>query len=177
MKNVPDTEKTAISNEVASETATLTTLKAKIDADTDVTVARTDEKTITANYRIYALVIPQGRIAVAADRVSTIGGLMTTMQTKLQTRIAADQTAGKNVGTLPATLADVTAKVADANAQAQAGENAVASLVPDQGNATVAASNKSALVSARADLKTAASDLKTAREDIKTIVQGLKTLA
>ena len=176
MKNVPDSEKTNIANEVASETSSLTTLKAKIDADTDVTVARADEKTITGDYRIYALVIPQGRIVAAGDRITTVGGMETALQAKLQTRLTADQTAGKNVSALTAPLADISAKVSDANTQAANAESAVANLVPDQGNATIAASNKAALVAARADLKTGASDLKAARADIQTVVQGLKAL-
>ena len=176
LKNVSAGEKTSIANEVASETASLNTLKAKIDADTDAATARADAKTITGDYRIYALVIPQGRIASAADRVSTIDGMMTALQAKLQTRIAADATAGKNVAALQTAYADITAKVSDAGTQAANANASVASLTPDQGNATIAASNKAALVAARADLKTSVSDLKTARADVKTITDGLKAL-
>lgn len=70
----------------------------------------------------------------------------------------------------------MTAKMNDATSQAQIAQNGVISLVPDQGNATVAASNKAALVSARANIKTVAADLKAARQDIATIVSGLKAL-
>ena len=174
LKNVSAGEKANIASEVSTETASLTTLKAKIDADTDVTVARTDVKTITADYRIYALVMPQMHIAAAADRVGTIGAMMTALQPKLQTRITAAQTAGHDVTALNAAYADITAKVADANTQATNANSAVASLVPDQGNATVAASNKAAVEAARADLKNATNDLKAARADIKTITEGLK---
>ena len=90
--------------------------------------------------------------------------------------LATDQAAGKNVTALAAASADMTAKMADANAQAQAAQNGVSSLLPDQGNATVIASNKAALIAARADIKTSTTDLKAARADIQTILSGLKTL-
>ena len=176
MKNVPASEVTSIAAEVQTETANLTTLKAKIDADTTVATARADAKTITGDYRIYALIIPQGSIVAASDRVSVIVGLMNAIQVKLQARITAAQTAGKNVTAMQASIADMTAKMTDATSQAQTAQTGVASLVPDQGNATVAASNKAALLAARTNIKNATADLKTARQDIGSIVQGLKAM-
>jgi hypothetical protein len=175
LKNVSATEKTNISNNIQTNISGLTSLKAKIDADTDVTVAATDAKTITGSYRIYALVIPQGYIASSADRVDTIDGLMTTLSAKLQSRITAAQSAGKNVTSLQASLTDLNAKVADSNTQAATAQSGVASLTPDQGNKTVLASNTAALKASRADIKTASADLKTARQDAKTIVDGVKS--
>ena len=176
MKNVPAAEQANISSEVQTQTTNLTNLKAKIDADTDVTTARADEKTIATDYRIYALVIPQASIIASSDRVSTIAGMINAIQAKIQTRITADQTAGKDVTAMQTAYADITSKVSDATSQAQTAQNVVAALAPDQGNATVAASNKAALVSARADIKSASTNIKAAREDIKTILADLKTL-
>jgi hypothetical protein len=164
LKNVSATEKQNIATDVQTNITGLTALKAKIDADTDVTTAKTDAKTITQSYRIYMLVIPQGYIAAAADRVTTIVGMMNTVETKLQSRTGVDQTE----------LATVTAKLADATIQAQNAQSGVANLQPDQGNTTVEASNTAALKAARADIKTATSDLQTARQTLKTIIAGLK---
>ena len=174
VKNVSAVEKASISTEVQNEITGLTNLKTKLDADTDLTTAKTDEQSIFTAYRIYALVVPQGMIMASADRVDTIASLMDTLSTKFQARITAAQTAGNNVTNVQAALTDFNTKVADATTQAQTAQNAVANLVPDQGNATTAASNKAALQSARADLKTATSDLKAARADANTIVAGLK---
>ena len=176
MVNVSATEKASISSEVSSQISGLTTLKAKIDADTDVATARADEKTITADFRIYALVIPRGYVVAAADRVSTISSMMTALQAKLQARITTDQSAGKDVSALAAPMTDISTKVYDATSQATSAQSAVVPLVPDQGNATVMASNKATLESSRADLKTSTSDLKSARSDIQTILSSLKTL-
>ncbi len=177
MNNVSDSQKSAIATQVQTQISNLTALKAKIDADTDVTVARADEKTITGNYRIYALIIPQGYIVASSDRISTLVSLMTALQVKLQTRVTAAQTSGKNVATLQAALADITVKTNDATTHAQAALSKVSLLAPDEGNASVAASNKAALIAARADIKVAMTDLQAARKDISTITSGLKVNA
>ena len=176
MKNVSAATKTAITTEVQTEVGNLTTLKAKIDADTDLATAKADAKTITGDYRIYALVIPQGYIISSADRVGGIVGLINAIQTKLQTRITDAKTNGKDVTALETAMTDMTAKLADATTQASSAQSGVSALTPDKGDATVAASNKAALVAARANIKTANADLKAARKDIQTIRQGLKAM-
>lgn len=176
MKNVSDSEKASVSNEISTNISGLTSLKAKIDADTDATTALNDEKMITGNYRIYALIMPQWSILAAADRVDTIASMMTTVGTKLQTRISADQSAGKDIASLQASLTDYNAKIADAETQATNAKNGISSLTPDNGDKTLLASNTAALKAARADIKTASADLVAARKDAKDIVQGLKAL-
>lgn len=176
IQNESATEKANISAQVQTNIAGLSTLKAKVDADATASTARSDDQSIFTAYRIYALVVPQGWILASADRVTTITGLMSALGTKMQARITTDQSAGKNVSTLVAALADMNAKITDANDQAASAQAAVSGLTPDQGNATVAASNHAALVAARADIKTATKDLQAARQDVKTILQGLKSL-
>ena len=177
MANVSDSEKSAIATQVQTQISNLTTLKAKIDADTDVATARADEKMITGNYRIYALIIPQGYIVASSDRISTLVSLMTSLQAKLQTRVTALSTSGKDTTALQAALTDITAKTNDATTQAQAAQTKVSLLAPDEGNVSVAASNKAALLAARADIKVAMTDLQAARKDISTITSGLKVKA
>ncbi len=176
MKKISATVKTALTTQVQTEISALTTLKAKIDADTDTATLKADVKSITAPIRIYALVIPQVRIAAVSDRALTIADLMVTISGKLSTNISSAATAGKNVTTLQTVLTDLNAKVADSKVQASAAENLVISLTPDNGDATKAASNKAAIKSAQADIKIADQDLRTARKDIETITKGLKAL-
>lgn len=176
LKNVSDTEKVNISAQVQTNISGLTALQTKIDADKSLTTARTDEQAIFSSYRIYALVIPKGYITSSADRVNVIVGMMTTIGTKLQTRINAAQTSGKDASALQTYLTDFTAKLNDATSQASTALNAVASLIPDQGNKTQLQINTAALKSAQIDIKTASKDLQTARQDAQHIIQGLKAL-
>lgn len=176
MVKVSTSTKAGLATEVQTEITNLNSLKAQIDADTSTTSLKTDSQSITGDYRIYMLVIPQGAITALADRVETIVGMMNTLGTKFQARISADQSADDNVTSVQATYSDYTAKVSDAETQAEAAVSETASLTPDQGNATVAASNTAALKDARSKLKTASADLATARKDAETMVSDLKAL-
>jgi hypothetical protein len=176
MKNESAAEKSNISAQVQTNITGLTTLQAKIDADTDASTARADAASVFTAFRIYALIVPRGYLLAGADRVTTITGLMTALSTQIQARITADQNAGKNVSTITAALADMQAKVTDAISQAAAIQSGVSGLMPDQGNATVAASNKATLETAHTNTKTAIADLTSARTDINTMLAGLKAL-
>jgi hypothetical protein len=173
-KNVDATTKANISSSIQTNISGLTTLKAKIDGETDATTLKADEKLITGSFRIYALIIPQGWIVASADRVTTVAGLLTTISGKIETRITTAQTAGHDVTALRTALADLNAKVTDAKNQSAAAVAGISGLTPDQGNQTLMQSNTAALKAARADIKTASQDFKAAREDAKTIIAALK---
>ena len=177
MQKVTDAFKQALETTIQGQVSALTTLQAKIDADTDLTTLKADIQSVTASYRIFALVLPQGRIAAAADRTVTISGMMTTLGTKLQTRIAAMQAGGTDVTALSAALSDLSAKITDATAQAQQSVMLSAALMPDGGDKTKMAANAAALKTARGDLTTAQKDLVAGRKDIATIMAGLKVSA
>jgi hypothetical protein len=174
MVKVSATEKSAIATEVQTEISSLTSLKATIDAETSITSLRTDIQSITKDYRIFMLVIPQGRIEVAADKIETVVSDYSTLSTTLQARIAAAP-AGTDTTQVNAWLSDMNTQTASANAQAEAAVSLVANLQPDQGNATIQASNTAALKSAAADIKTALADLKTARTDAGDIVKAIES--
>ena len=176
MKNISDADKLNISSQVQTNISGLTSVRSKIDADTDPKTAIVDEKTITANYRIYALIIPQGYIIASVDRINDVVSTLSTLSSKLQVRITDLQTAGKDVTTLQNTLNDLNQKVADTKMQASSALSAVALLIPDQGNKSQLASNTSALKSARKIVKTATEDLQNARKDANTISKGLRAL-
>ncbi len=174
MVKVSDSEKSAIASEVQAEVSNLNALNAKIQADTDIPTLKADIKSIVIDYRIFMLVVPQGKIMVASDKVQTLVSTYTAFSAKLQTRIS-QAPSGTDTAQVNAWLSDMNTKVADANTQAQAAVSLVANLQPDQGNATVQASNKAALQGARADLKAALADLKTARKDAGSIVKAVES--
>lgn len=157
---------------VQNEIDELTALKAKIDSDTSLPTAKTDYQSITKSYRIYALVLPQIRIAVASDRVSTIVDDMKMVGNKVQSRISG--LTGVNVATINNMFADFTEKVSDASAQAIAATGQALALQPDQGDQTRMLANMVALKEASAKLKTVNDDLIAARKDIGDIAKFLR---
>ena len=177
MQKVSASDKSSISANLQAAITAMTTLQSQISTDqssNNTSSLKTDVQSITKDYRIYALVLPQGSIAAASDRVLTITDALTTLSGKLQTRITDEQNAGADMSAAVTALADLNAKGADATTQANSAVSGTASLQPDNGNTTIAQSNTAALKSARTDLRTAQSDIKTARQDASTIVQAIK---
>lgn len=174
INNLSDSDKTTIETALSGQVSALTSLKTKIDADTDTSVLKTDVQSITASYRIYALILPQVRIIAAADRAVTVAKLMQELGTKLQGRITAAASSGTDVTAATAALADFSAKISDAGVQAQAAVSAVDTLAPDHGDQAKMTANIAALTDAHAKLQAAETDLKAARKDAATIIAAVK---
>ncbi len=174
MKNVSSAEQTSISNSIQSEITNLNNLKTKIEADTDPASLKEDIKSITADTRIYALVIPKDRILAASDKATTVINMLNAMGSKLQTRITDVQTSGKDVVALNSALADFNAKLAEATSLNGSIASAISTLTPDQGNKTVLDSNNLALKTAKQNVAKIDSDLASARKDVKTIMGKVK---
>lgn len=179
MVNVSDSEKTGFATTIASQISLMNTLQAQIATDAtaqSTSSLKTDIQSITKSYRIFALIIPQGAIAAASDRIQTIVGLMNALGVKLDTRITTAQNNGIDVTTMASAYADMQTKTASANTLAEAAVSETASLQPDNGVASVMASNTAALKDARTKIQTAQADLVTARKDIATIIKDLVAL-
>jgi hypothetical protein len=174
MKHVPDSDKASLSASIQNQISDLASLQTKIDADTDLATLKTDIQSITKSYRIFLLVLPQSRITAAGDRIADVAASLATLAGKLQARISA--TTGDTTA-LSASLADMNAKVADATTQSAAAIAEVTPLAPDNGNATVQASNTAALKDARTKIEASMKDLIAARKDAGDIVKGLKELS
>ena len=173
MKNLSASQAGSFQAGIQTAIAGMTTLQSKIQSDTSTTTLMADLKTVAPDYRIYMLIEPQISLLSAADRVNTIVSTLQTFATKIQTRLSA-ATGLSDIATLQADLTDMNAKISDASAQAAAATAEVSGLMPDNGVATVLASNTAALKDARSKIQTATADLKAADKDAQTIVQGVK---
>ncbi len=176
MARVSDGGKDSVSTMVQAQIAALNDLRAKIQADDSTTTLKADMQSITKSYRVFALVIPQGHINVSADKIHTTASMMTAVTTKLSTRLADAASAGSDVAALQTTLTGVAAKLADANAAADAAVALTAGLSPDNGDQALMTSNKAALKAAREKIQTALKSIQSAREDIHAVADGLKKL-
>ncbi len=175
-RKVSDSVKQSMSSNVDVEISNLTSLKSRIDSDGDIETLRTDVKSITASYRIFALIIPQGRILAAADRINIIADQLKSVGVKLELRISQAKSEGKNVTSLENYLADFNSKLNDAKAKAAAASDEVSGLMPDNGDQAKFKANQDALKTARINLKEGTENLKAAREDARKIVKGLKDM-
>lgn len=171
MKHLSAANKTAFMNSIQTEIRSLNSLKAKVDADTDVTTLKADVQSIVTEYRVFLLYIPQIQLLSSADRMNDIAGKLNDLATKLQTRINTNQAAGKDVSALETLLKDMVAKIADANTQYNNIETTIITLLPKD-----YPGNRGALLSARKMIQTGHLDLVTSLQDGQKIIQGLKAL-
>lgn len=154
----------------------LTALKAKIAADADEETLKADVKSIADAYRVFALVIPQGRIVILADNVVFTADALLTLGAKLDARLQAASAAGQDVTALSAQLNELAAKSADAKNQAQAAIELIANLQPDGGDKVKMEANTKALNDARAKLKVGREDITAARAAAIKVMNALKAM-
>jgi len=168
--------KTQATTNLQNQITALTALKAKIAAETDGETLKTDIKSITTSYRVFALVMPQARIAAAADRAINLATMEAAAGAKLQVRINAAAATGADVTALNTALNDLGTQVNNANTSAQAAVSVSLNLQPDNGDKNVQSSNAKALQEARTSIQAAHKSLVQGRKDIETIIQGLKKI-
>jgi len=94
MVRVTGDEKNNLLGTLEAQIAAMKDLGTRIDADANdnsTSSLKGDIQSITKSYRIFMLVVPQGALTAAADRVLTIASTTNTLAIKHQTRIAAAQ--------------------------------------------------------------------------------------
>lgn len=174
MQKVTDAFKQNLSAAVQTQMTALQTFKTKIEAEGDEAVVKADVQSMKESHGIFALFMPQARIAAMADREVVLANMMAALGAKLQARVVAVGTAGAEVGALNLALTELNTKINSANTQAQAAVSASAVLAPDNNDKAKMAANAAALKAARTNLQAAHQDLQDARKAIQTIIDGLK---
>lgn len=160
-KRLSAQDKATFTANVNNYITSLNSLKAKISSDTDLATLKTDSQSITTNYRVFAFFLPQLRLIIAADSLSTVADKLTALAAKIQT----------NSNLTPAQqafLTDMQTKIADAKKLIDQANSEVVGLKADGFPA-----NKTSLMDARMKLKLAQQDLKIALQDAR-MIQGKK---
>ena len=168
-KDISSSDRAAILGTLNGDVAGMNTVEAKIEADTTVASAAADYRTIFTTYRVYAVAIPQSRLAAAADRMtSTSIPKLTDAQSKLAAALAGPD-ASKSTPALQADLADMSAQIAAATAALNGVAAQSLAVTPSAYN-----SNHSVLQPVRSAVKAAIADLKKAATDGKTVLAAIK---
>jgi len=162
-------DKSALTQQVQTEVASLTALENKLVADTDLATARTDVQSIVTDYRVYVLMLPKVRLVASTDRFDVVEDKLATLNDTLQTKVNAAKSAGKDVTALQSSLDDMKAKTADATSKTSTLVAQLLALQPTDYNA-----NHAVLLTYRTSLTAALADVKAARDDAKSVIDGLK---
>lgn len=161
-----------LKSEVNTEIASLTVLKAKLDADTTLDSVKADAQSIVKDYRVYALIMPKIGLIQAADSIQLTDTKLLSLIPKLQTRITAAKAQHTAAMTdLQTKLDDMTTQVTNAQTIASSVASKVLTLQPTDYN-----SDHTVLSGQRDQLATAHRSNQAAIADAKAIVQSLKSL-
>ncbi len=150
----------------------LTTLKQKIDGDTDTTTARADDRSIMMQFRIYAVFMPLLRHMVWVDLMTNALGKMSGLNDKITEAIS--KAPASQQTQLNALFKDYKAKLADAQTQLTNAANLYASMTPDAFNKNPSGFKLTTLGALHKDTKAAHTDIKAARTDLHQIAMILK---
>ena len=161
----------ALTTILTSSKSGLGTLKTKIDADSTVASLRTDITSISADYRVNALVARQVNLVRGDDLVDAAATRLTSAAGEIQAAITAGEIAGKNESAAAARLAAMQAAISAAQAQVKGQAALVLPLTPSQWNAGTATpvlnGDRGAITTARSDLRAAAADARAAVKALK----------
>jgi chromosome segregation ATPase len=170
LKKLPTDDKSKFAAQIQDYISQLTTLKDKIDADTDLQTLRTDAKSIFTTFRVYAVFMPKLAELSALNRMGLSADSLTDIAGKLQTKVAELQGQGKDVTSLQSLLTDMNSQITDAKTVYQAVEAEITPLAPDGYPANI-----TTLKDGRSKIKTGAADLRAAWNDAVQIRQALKS--
>ena len=172
-KSLTSSDSSALKSEVAATSSGLTSLKATIDAETDVPTLRADIAKIVSDYRVYVLVSPQVHLVIAADTILATQTKFADINTKLAARIATAKAPGKNTDAAQADLDAMNAAVTAAVGLAGPLPAQLLPLTPAQYNGgaggPIITSARSTVTTARNDVKNAVADAKACRAALKAL--------
>jgi hypothetical protein len=163
-------DQSALQTLVTSDITGLTTLGTTIGAETDGTKFAAEVKSITAGYRVYALVLPQVHLVRAFDRLT--GDALPNLQAldrDLKAAIAEQSAEGRNVAGAQAAVANLDAQISTIGHAATGASAKVLALTPAQWNA-----NHGVVAPYRAGVTSAVAALHQADLDARTALKGLQ---
>ncbi|CAM5472030.1 hypothetical protein [Leifsonia shinshuensis] len=162
-------DKSTILGTLNADLAAMKSSASAIAADTTTTQAEADLKKVYDAYRVYAVALPQARLASDADRLTgnTIPKL-TKQQSTLAGLLSGTDKA-KSTPALQSELSDLGSQLSTASHDASGVAAAALAVTPSAYDA-----NHSALSSAKSSLASARAAVKKAQADAKAIRQALK---
>ncbi len=168
-KRLSAQEKTSLSSDIQADINGLTTLKAKIDADTDVDTAKADAKQIITNYYIYKIFVPKIRLLITIDNLQTLSTNMGQFTPEIQNLINTLKTQGKDVSNLQALLDDINSQLQTINTSLSSDKSKVEAVsISTQYYASIFIQVRQDLASVRADFAKIRKDIGQMRANLSS---------
>lgn len=152
-------EKSNVSTDIQNDINGLTSLKAKIDADTDTATVRSDAKQIVTNFKIYEIAVPKARLLITIDNLQPVVNKISEFTPKIQDLINTLKSQGKDVTNLQSLLNDVNTRLSNLDAQLSSDKSTVMNVT------TSTTDPKSVFTQVRQDLASVRQSLAQIRHD------------
>jgi hypothetical protein len=168
-----DSDKTLLMNEDQAALSSLNALKAKIDADTTVADARTDEATLPTIH-VYDFIVPQNQRLITVDNLMTLASKTGTSLATIQAKVTNLQNQGNDMSAIQTLLTDANNKLLAINGQLTIDQKELTSLTPTSSN------NVSTFAQVRQDFVTMRTDFNGIKSDLvktKANAQAMKKSA
>ncbi|HEY3811041.1 MAG TPA: hypothetical protein VGL49_06370 [Acidimicrobiales bacterium] len=148
----------------------LNSLAVTIRNETDPTKFRAEAASIFADYRVFALALPQVKLVRASDRMTTdTVPTLKQLDTDLEQAIAQEAAEGKNVQAAQAAVHDLEAQIASIGQKTSGVSAALLALTPAQWNA-----NHGVVSPYRNDVHAAVAAARHAQTDVRTALKDLQ---
>jgi hypothetical protein len=162
-------DKTALLGILNGDVAGLSALAPRIQADPTAAQATTDYRSIFLNYRVYALALPQVRLAAATDDIT--GGVLprlTDAQSRLSSMLSGAD-AAKDTAAVKAEMSNLASQIQSVTSATNGLSATVLAYTPAQYDA-----NHALLSTPRQTLLTARADIAAARLDIQSLLAAVR---
>ena len=156
-----------VTTQLGANTTGLTALASTLAAETDLTKAKAEYKSIFGDYRIYVLQVPKTDVALNCGNNIARAAKLQTEISQLQTRIDAAAAKNLDVTASKAALATATSQLALVAPAGLAADKAIVGLTPDKGD-------KAALATLQSSVKAAVSQVRQANSDLTATSTALK---
>jgi hypothetical protein len=154
----------------SSQVEGLTALATTIRNETDPVKFRAEVQTITTDYRVFALVLPQVELVRAGDRLTTdTVPTLHALDIDLRKAIAQEAAEGKNVQAAQAAVKDMEAQIGIIGAKTNGTSAALLALTPSEWNA-----NHGVVAPYRDDIATAGQAAHQAGKDAQVALKDLQ---
>ena len=170
--NLSSGDRSTLSALLATDTSGLGSLKTRTNAETTVAAVKDDARSMVQDYRIYLLVVPKVRFAIAGDTETNVIANLRDVHDKLATVAAQLAAKGKDTSTETAQLADMSSKL-DAAQSALNGQVADLLAIQPGPNGTAI---HAAVLTVRGAIRGARDDIAAAVALAKQVRQELKAL-
>jgi len=171
MSVAKDQDKTDLIADISQNMVDLSTLRARMEAETTAESLKSDIREITETYKIYSVVAPRDLGESLVYRGRFILGKLKAIQEKIQTFIDDKKAEGVDTATLEVSMKEVTNKLIDAESQMNIALEKFKAMTPAN-----SATAKTSRAEGKVAMKKAKDDLNAAHILLKEIVESLKTL-